>query len=199
MKKVFLSSVMMFFIVIGYSQGYSPGSKATDFKLLNVDGNMVSMMDFPDAKGFIIIFTCNSCPYSVAYEDRKIALSNKYRALGYPVIALNPNDSLVQPKDSFSKMIVRSKEKRLPYPYLLDTDQKVAKQYGATRTPHVYVLQKEKDDLIVKYIGAIDNNYEDAASASERYVEAAVDALLQGKDVAVSSTKAIGCGIKFKK
>ncbi len=160
---------------------------------------MVSMTDFPDAKGFIIIFTCNSCPYSVAYEDRKIALSNKYRPLGYPVIALNPNDSLVQPKDSFSKMIERSKEKRLPYHYLLDTDQKVAKQYGATRTPHVYVLQKEKDDLIVKYIGAIDNNYEDAASASERYVEAAVDALLQGKDVAVASTKAIGCGIKFKK
>ncbi|PKP53656.1 MAG: thioredoxin family protein [Bacteroidetes bacterium HGW-Bacteroidetes-1] len=196
---------MIFFIalfgvaLIGNAQGYKVGDKAIDFQLLNVDGTMVSLADFSEAKGFIVMFTCNACPYSVAYEDRKIELDNKYAQLGYPVIAINPNDSTVQPKDSYSEMIIRAKEKLFPYPYLLDADQTIFKAYGATRTPHVFILNKEGEDLIVRYIGAIDNNHEDATQASEKYVEDAIEALLAGRLPKVDFTKAIGCTIKVKK
>lgn len=181
------------------NQGYKTGDVATDFKLKNVDGKTVSLAGYNKAKGFIVIFTCNQCPYAVAYEDRIIALDKKYKALGYPVIAINPNDPSVQPQDSFEAMKKRAKDKGFTFPYLFDDGQKVYPQYGATRTPHVFVLNKEKSKLVVRYIGAIDNNHADAGDVSEKYVEAAVDALLSGKEVAVSTTKAVGCGIKVKK
>jgi peroxiredoxin len=200
MKRFF--SLIIFSLLFGFTllaQGYEVGDKAMDFKLLNVDGKIVSMADYPDAKGFIVIFTCNHCPYSVAYEDRKIALSKQFEPLGYPVIAINPNDSTLQPQDSYSQMIVRANEKQFPYPYLLDADQSVFKTYGATRTPHVFLLNKEEGDLIVKYIGAIDNNYEDANEVTEKYVEAAIAALQKGKNPDPAFTKAVGCTIKYKK
>lgn len=179
--------------------GYKIGDEATDFKLKNVDNKMVSLADFKDAKGFIVIFTCNHCPYSKAYEDRKIALAKKYAPLGYPLIAINPNDPAAQPEDSFELMQVRAKEKNFPYPYLFDEGQKIYPQYGATRTPHVFVLKKENKKNIVKYIGAIDDNYKDINDISNKYVEAAVDALLAGKEVEVKTTVAVGCTIKVKK
>lgn len=180
------------------AQGYKAGDVATDFRLKNVDGKMVSLSDFPKAKGFIVVFTCNHCPYSIAYEDRKIALHNKYASLGYPLIAINPNDSTVQPKDSYSKMIERAAEKNFPFPYLLDADQSLYPVYGATRTPHIFILNKEKGNLVVRYVGAIDNNHEDADKVTEKYVENAVDALLKGKRPKKDFTKAIGCTIKVK-
>ena len=178
--------------------GYEVGDRATDFSLKNVDGSMVSLSQYPDANGFIVIFTCNHCPYSIAYEDRILALDETYRPKGYPVIAINPNDPEVQPKDSFDAMIERAEEKGFPFPYLFDDGQKVYPAYGATRTPHVFVLQREGDELIVRYIGAIDNNYEDADAADKHYVADAVDALLSGNRPDVTSTKAIGCSIKKK-
>lgn len=182
-----------------HAGGYGIGDTATDFRLKNVDGAMVSLADFPDAKGFIVIFTCNHCPYSVAYEDRIIALDQEFKSKGYPVIAINPNDPAVQPEDGFAEMQQRAKEKGFTFPYLLDDGQKIYPQYGATRTPHVYVLQKTGAGHIVRYIGAIDNNHGDAADVSEMYVADAVRALIDGKTPSVASTKAIGCSIKKKK
>ena len=178
---------------------YKPGDVATDFKLKNVDGKFVSLADYSKAKGYIVVFTCNHCPYAVAYEDRIIALDKKYASKGYPVIAINPNDPAAQPKDSYQAMQVRAKEKAFSFPYLFDDGQKIYPQYGATKTPHVFVLNKEKGKNVVRYIGAIDNNYADAADVSERYVEAAVDALLAGKEVKQTTTAAIGCSIKSVK
>ena len=180
-------------------KGYKPGDVATDFKLKNVDGKFVSLADYSKAKGYIVVFTCNHCPYAVAYEDRIIALDKKYASKGYPVIAINPNDPAAQPKDSYQAMQVRTKEKAFSFPYLFDDGQKIYPQYGATKTPHVFVLNKEKGKNVVRYIGAIDNNYADAADVSERYVEAAVDALLAGKEVKQTTTAAIGCSIKSVK
>ena len=177
-------------------KGYEIGDMATDFSLKNVDGKMVSLSDYSDAKGFIVIFTCNTCPYAVAYQDRIIALDAKYKSQGVPVIAINPNNPSVQPGDSFDKMKVRAKEKGFTFPYLLDEGQKVYPQYGATKTPHVYLLEKTTNGNQVKYIGAIDDNYQDASKVSEKYVENAVDAMLTGKEIKVTSTRAIGCGIK---
>lgn len=178
--------------------GYKIGDTATDFSLKNIDDQMVSLSDYPDAKGFIVIFTCNHCPYAVAYEDRVIALDKKYKELGYPVIAINPNDSEKQPEDSFDLMKVRAKEKKFTFPYLIDEGQEIYPQYGATKTPHVFLLQKTDSSNIVRYIGAIDDNHGDATAVNEKYVENAVDALLNGEEIKVKETKAIGCTIKVK-
>lgn len=174
--------------------GYAVGDKATDFNLKNVDGKMVSLNSYDNAKGYIVIFTCNSCPYSVAYEDRIIELQDKYAAKGFPVIAINPNDDEKSPKDSFEKMKVRAKEKNFNFAYVYDETQEITKAYGATNTPHVYVLNADK---IVKYIGAIDNNTKSAADADKKYVEEAVDAILANKEIETEKTKAIGCTIKW--
>ena len=178
--------------------GYKIGDTAIDFSLKNIDDQMVSLSDYPDAKGFIVIFTCNHCPYAVAYEDRIIALDKKYKELGYPVIAINPNDSEKQPEDSFDLMKVRAKEKKFTFPYLIDEGQEIYPQYGATKTPHVFLLQKTDSSNIVRYIGAIDDNHGDATAVNEKYVENAVDALLNGEEIKVKETKAIGCTIKVK-
>ncbi len=176
--------------------GYQPGDKATDFKLKSVDGKMYSMSDYKDAKGFIVVFTCNHCPFAVTYEDRVIELAKKYKSKGYVLLAINPNDPAAQPDDSFDKMKVRAKEKGFTFPYLFDEGQKIFPQYGATKTPHVFLLDK---NLIVKYIGAIDDNVEDASAVKEHYLENAITALENGKEPAVPVTKAIGCSIKVKK
>lgn len=199
MKKLSLIFAFILLINLSFSQGYDIGDVATDFSLKNIDGKMVSLADYPDAKGFIVVFTCNHCPYSVAYEDRIIALDKKYKLKGFPVIAINPNDPELYPTDSYKEMIVRAKEKSFTFPYLFDDGQKVFPQYGATRTPHVYLLQKEEKGLVVRYIGAIDNNHTDANKANEKFLSNAVDALLTGKNPNPAFTKAIGCGIKAKK
>lgn len=172
--------------------GYEVGDKATDFKLKNVDGKMVSLADFKEAKGFIVIFDCNTCPYSKAYNERIIDLNEKYAAKGFPVITINANDGS---GDSYEDMVRIANKKKYKFPYLYDETQAIAKTYGATNTPHVFVLNR---DLKVSYIGAIDDNARNAASASKKYVEDAVDALLAGKSVPVTKTKAVGCGIKWR-
>lgn len=179
--------------------GYKIGDSATDFKLKNVDGNMVSLSDYKNAKGFIVIFTCNTCPYSVAYEDRIIALDKKYKPKGYPVIAINPNDPAASPADSFEDMQVRAEEKGFTFPYLFDEGQKIYPKYGASKTPHVYILNKSKGKLKVAYIGAIDNNSHNPARVTKKYAEDAVDALLVGKAPKKAISRAIGCTIKVNK
>jgi peroxiredoxin len=177
--------------------GYEPGAVASDFKLKNVDGKMVSLADYKSAKGFIVTFTCNHCPYAKSYEKRLIAIDTKYKALGYPVIAIMPNDTIVCPDDSPTEMVKYAKEKGFTFPYLFDATQETAKAYGALKTPHVYVLHKEKDKLMVKYVGAIDDNYEDASQVTKKYLENAMDELIAGKEISVKTSKAIGCSIKW--
>lgn len=173
-------------------KGYEVGDKASDFTLKNVDGRMVSLADYKDAKGFIIIFDCNTCPYSKAYNERITRLNDNFLVKGYPVIAINANDGS---GDSYDDMVRIAKKKNYKYPFLFDETQQVAKVYGATNTPHVFVLTKE---LKVVYIGAIDDNARDAEAVTKPYVEEAVNALMAGKPVPVPKTKAIGCGIRWK-
>ncbi len=196
-KTIFLLSLLIASLTTS-AGGYKINDEAMDFALKNVDGRPVSLKDYKQAKGFIVIFTCNHCPFSKAYEDRIISLDKKYAALGYPVIAINPNDPVRQPEDSYEKMIVRAREKGFTFPYLHDESQEITKTYGATRTPHVYILQKSEGKNLVKYIGAIDNNSEDALLADTPFAANAVDALLSGKEIALKETKAIGCTIKWK-
>ncbi|MET4105975.1 thioredoxin family protein [Hymenobacter sp. UYP22] len=179
--------------------GYQVGDKAADFKLKNVDGKLVSLADNKAAKGYIVVFTCNTCPFAQDYEQRVIDLNTKYASQGYPVVAINPNDATTVPGDSFAEMQKRAKDKKYAFPYLHDETQQVARQFGATRTPHLYVLTRQGTSFVVSYIGAIDDNSEDAKLVKTKYLENAMTDIMAGKPAAVSSTKAIGCTIKWKK
>ncbi len=198
MKKLFFLFSMLFLAVSASGQGYQIGDVATDFRLLNVDGNYISMSDYEDVNGIVLIFSCNHCPYVVAYEDRMIELHNKYAPKGFPVLAINPNDTIAEPRDSFTKMIERAQEKNFPFNYVIDANQEIYPIYGATRTPHIFLLEKVGDDFVVAYIGAIDDNYRDASQVEERYLANAIDALLAGERPNPTMTRAIGCTIKVR-
>lgn len=197
LKSLVAAAFVAVLFVAAKPAGYGVGDTAADFKLKNVDGKMVSLKDYTNKKGVIVIFDCNTCPYSHKYNERIMALAKKYEST-FPVVAINSNSPEVSPGDSFEEMQKYAKSKGYTFPYLFDETQEVAKSYGATNTPHVYVLKKEGNAFKVAYIGAIDNNTKDAAAADKKYVEEAVDALIAGKAVPTDKTKAIGCTIKWK-
>ncbi|MEL6987219.1 MAG: redoxin domain-containing protein, partial [Bacteroidota bacterium] len=125
-----------------------------------------------------------------------IELHNKLAPMGYPVVAINPNDPSVKPGDSFDAMKVRKEEKAFPFTYVFDEKQEVFPKFGATKTPHVFVLDKE---MVVRYIGAIDDNAKSPNDVKTNYVVSAVEAIEAGKEVNPTETKAIGCSIKVAK
>lgn len=198
-KSIFAAAALVISSAFTTEGGYKIGDKAMDFKLKNVDGKIVSMADYKDAKGIIVVFTCNHCPFAVKYESRIMDLDKKFKSQGYPVIAISPNDPTIVPDDSYENMQALAKKKGYTFPYLIDETQDIAKTYGAMKTPHVYILQKENGAMVVKYIGAIDDNVDDASAVKEKYVENAIANLQAGKPVTPETTKAIGCGIKWKK
>jgi peroxiredoxin len=170
-----------------------------EFSLPNVDEKALSLADFPDAKGFVVVFTCNHCPYAIAYENRLIALHQAYAPQGYPVIAINANDPVKYPQDSFENMQLRAREKSFPFPYLFDSRQEVARAYQAERTPHVMVLQKDEEgELKEVYRGAIDDNHASEKQVKQTYLADVLDALLDGQQPPYRDTPAVGCSIKWK-
>ena len=194
-------SLLIFFAAVltndSVDSGYDIGDIATDFNLENIDGKFVSLSDFIDAEGFIIVFTCNTCPYAVLYEDRIEALNKKYASQGYPLIAIMPNNVQTKPGDSMKSMKQRAIDKGFTFPYLMDAGQKIYPQYGATKTPHVYILESTTRGPVVRYIGGIDDNYKDATLVKTNYVEDAIEALKKGNLIKQTTTKAIGCSIKL--
>lgn len=173
-----------------------PGNVAPEIKLKNVDGNDTGFSDYPKAKGFVIVFTCNTCPYAQAYEQRIIMLSAKSGPLGYPLIAVNPNDPEISKGDSFAKMQERSKVKKYNFPYLYDPGQKIANLYGATKTPHFFLAKKnDKGTVIIEYVGALDDDPQEVNAAPVHYIENAILELNSGKKLVITETKAIGCTV----
>lgn len=191
--------VLLQTLVLSAGEPYKAGDVVTDISLKNVTGKLVSFSQFKEAKGFIVVFSCNTCPVVKKYQDRIIGLNNQFSDKGYPVVAINSNDKTVSPGDSYEDMQKYATSKGLKFEYLYDESQEVAKRWGATNTPHVYVLTKDGDKLKVAYVGAIDNNADEPDNADKKYVVEAVNALLTNEKVPVASTKAIGCGIKWKK
>jgi len=198
-KQLIMLFAFMAFAIAIKAQGYQVGDVARDFKLKNVDGKFVSLADYKTAKGFILVFTCNPCPYAKLYEQRILDLDKKYAAQGYPVIAINPNDPVQSKEDAFDKLQERAKAKGYTFPYLVDETQDISRDYGAKATPHVYLLKKSADKYIVEYIGAIDDDTQNTKEDKVKYVEDAIKALEAGKKPSVTNTKAIGCTIKWKK
>ncbi|WP_234735814.1 thioredoxin family protein [Tellurirhabdus bombi] len=184
--------------VLGRTAAYTIGEVVADFRLKNTNGQQVALSDYRTSKGVIVIFTSNHCPFAKAYEDRIIALDRKYAPQGVPVVAIQPNDPAAYEDDSFENMKARAADKGYSFPYLLDETQEVAKAFGATRTPHAYLLKRTGDRFVVEYIGTLDDSPQDAGSVKRRYMEEALNSLLTGRPVVTTITKAVGCAIKWK-
>jgi peroxiredoxin len=189
-------ALMLVFVLMSSSTNKR---KKLDFSLQNVDGKKVSLKNYPDAKGFIIVFTCNHCPFAKLYPSRLNELNNKYKDLGVPLIAISSTDTTLYEEDSFYRMVEKSNEDHYTFPYLYDAEQRAAKSYGAQKTPHAFVIWREKYDWVIKYNGAIDDNGVEPQNVKEKYVENAVDALLNNIPVATTETKSIGCQIHFRR
>jgi peroxiredoxin len=196
---LFLSSVILLITGTSFiSPGYRIGDYASDFTLKNIKGESVSLSRMDNTKGYILVFTCNTCPDVKKYEQRIIDLHTEFSGQGFPVIAINSNDPALSPGDSFEEMLKIATEKNYPFEYLFDESQEIAREYGATSTPQVFVLSKNNSHLSIEYSGAIDNNANDEARADKHYVRDAVTALLKGYEIPVTLTKAAGCSLKWK-
>src|SRR5258706_9678379 len=152
---------------------------ASDFKLKGTDGKTYSLDSFKDAKALVVIFSCNHCPYVKAYEDRMIGVQKDYFAKGVRFAVINSNDDSTHPDDSFENMVRRAKEKGFNFPYLRDDTQAVARAYGATHTPHLFVFGPDRR---LAYTGKIDDNWEKPEAAKQHYLRGAMDAILAGKN-----------------
>ena len=171
------------------------GAKGADFSLKGTDGKMHSLADVKGEKGTAVIFTCNECPFSKGYEDRLIGLAKEYRSKGIGFVAINSNDPKIVPGDGFEFMVKRAQDKTLPYPYIFDETQEVAKSYGAKVTPHIFLMDAQGK---LVYRGRVDDSLEQDKVKSRDFA-AALDALAAGQPVKVAETKAFGCGVKYAK
>ena len=201
MSKKSITICFLFVSVFSVAQvkTLKPGDIAPAIKLLSVNGKMVSFDDYPDAKGFVVVFIGDGCPYSKAYEQRIIDLDKNYAARGFPVMAINPNDSACSPEDAFSEMKDHAKSFSYIFPYLFDEGQTVTAAYGPKSTPYVFVISKTEAGNIVEYTGAIDNDTRNSDPAKHKYVEDCIIALLNNQKPAVTTTKSIGCSICWRK
>ena len=202
MKKLFfVLSIFVFALVtqaylMVLPTGYAIGDTVEDFKLQNIDESWIELSEFMGEGGAVVVFTCNTCPYAQLYEDRLIKLNNDFSGQGFPVLAINPNDPKMKPGDSFEAMKKRSADKGFTFPYVFDAEQTVFPKFGATRTPHAFVIDR---DMKLRYIGGIDDNPQNAAEVEVNYIESAIAAIKAGNDPDPLTTKAIGCGIKARK
>ncbi len=173
----------------------SIGSECPEFNLKSVDSENYSLQTFSEKKALVVIFSCNHCPYVQAYEDRIISLQNKYSTKLVQVIAINSNDESQYEDDSFEAMIERAKIKEFNFPYLRDEDQTVAKAFGATHTPEVFLFDMER---ILVYHGKIDDNWLEENKVKKQYLKDAIEESLAGKEISIPETYSLGCTIKWK-
>lgn len=195
MKTTLLTLALALGATALHAQGLALGDVAPDFELVGTDDATHSLATDGGENGTLVVFTCNTCPYAVAYEDRLVALAADLEERGYGMIAIQPNDTDVKPDDGLEAMKERAEDKGFGFAYVIDEGQRVYPQFGATRTPHLFLLDAERR---VRYIGALDDNT-DADKATRNYVLEAADALAAGEQPDPASTKAIGCSIKVKR
>ena len=197
--KIFIANslILLSIILFGFITA-EPKKVIKDFSLMNVNGKTVSLKDYKDAKGFIIVFTCNHCPFAKLYPERMNKLNIKYKPLGVPLIAISSTDTMVYEEDVFSKMVKKANIEKFNYPYLFDGLQTVAQNFGANKTPHAFIIWKENNDWVIKYNGAIDDNGKEPDKIQNKYVEISVDELLKGNDFEIKETKSIGCAIHYR-
>ena len=164
-------------------------------KMKTAVGTEVSIADVKGAKGTLVVFTCNACPWAKKWEERIARLGNEAAKKGVGVIAINANDPGKNPEDGFDVMKARAKQRGMKFPYAVDATSDIARAFGATRTPEAFLFDASGK---LVYHGTIDDNADDAKAVEEPYLANAVNAVAGGKAVAVAETKALGCGIKFR-
>ena len=168
---------------------------AADVEMKSVDGETVTLAEAGGERGTLVIFTCNACPWAKAWEERIVALGNRFNDNGVGVVAVNPNDPNRVAADSYEEMIERAKDRGMKFPYVVDATSNVARAFGATRTPEAFLF--DADGKLV-YHGTIDDNAEDPKAVNKAYLADALSAVTAGKPVPVKQTKALGCSIKFR-
>ena len=178
-----------------HSNGMPLGTQAPPFSLPGVDGTSRSLESFADAELLVVVFTCNHCPYAIASEDRLIELQRDYEDRGVRLVAINPNDAVKYPADSFDKMKVRAADKGFNFPYLYDETQEVARAYDAACTPDIFVFDRERKLL---YNGRIDDNWQEPDRVTRHDLRAVLDAALERQSVAFDHVPSMGCSIKWK-
>jgi peroxiredoxin len=174
--------------------GIAIGERATGFELPATGGELHSLAS-DGASATVVYWTCNHCPYALAWHERMLEVARDYADRGVRVLAISSNDAERYPADSFEAMADRvESEGGWPHPYLFDETQEVARDWGAERTPDVYVLDP---DLTLRYRGAPDADYEDPSQGAA-WVREALDAVLDGREPERPETEPVGCTIKWK-
>ncbi len=194
MRKIILS----FFILATYclANELSLGSymPETDHELYDISGSKLTLNDIKGSSGTLVIFSCNTCPWVIRWEDRYVSIAEKYVPKGIGMIAVNSNSARFKGDDSMKKMVKHAKDNGYNFPYAQDPDSKLAKAFGARKTPHVYLFDG-KNRLV--YTGAIDDNARNAELVDENFLANAIDQMLNGQLIKKPISKAIGCSIKF--
>ncbi len=204
MKKIVYISIILLLISLSSFKGYKIllnskiGNTVNDFDLKNIDNSYVSLSNFKQAKGFIIVFTCNHCPFAKLYPKRLNDLNSKYKSLGVPLLAINSMDTLIYEEETFELMQKKAKSENLNFPYLYDSKQIVGKNFNAEHTPQAFIIWKENNNWIIKYSGAIDDNGEHPEKANS-FVVNALEELLNNKLVSTPETTSFGCKIFYRK
>ena len=195
MKKKAILVLLLFLSTV--SVAFSQQKTIENFKLTNAaNKHEVSLTDFNSKKAIAVIFTSNYCPYSKLYEERILKLHRQYTGQGLQIILINPNDPVKSSNDSIEKMAEKAAEKQYPFPYLADKNQAVCNQFGATKTPEVFLLVKKGGTYQVVYGGAIDDNPQVPQDVATSYLDSAIASALGGKAIANKYARPTGCIIK---
>ncbi len=191
MKTFFVLILSFSFLMADTPKAPAVNSKAIDFELKNINGEIISLDSFKDSKGIILTFLTKNCPVSKMYQNRIKALQEKYAKLGFPVITIDPADSIDDMKGVAS-------ERSFNFYFLHDADQKISFAYGAIVNTHTCILTKQKDGFKISYNGAIDDNYKDETQVTNKYIEDAINSIIRKEDIKVTTTTAKGCVISYR-
>ena len=206
-RRIIVVVIALNFWVLGLSQANSVADSSTikqdaivqPFLLKCVSGEFVGMSTYPEAKGMIVVFTCNHCPFAKLYPERMNELHRKYAAKGIPLLAISSTDTVLFDEDGFVEMQKVAQQQGFVFPYLFDAEQTVVQDFGAQKTPHAFVLSRSEEGWKIVYSGSIDDNGADPSAVKHKYVEDAVRAVLKHKKVKVAHTSSIGCFIHIRK
>jgi peroxiredoxin len=172
-----------------------PGQKAIDFRLPSTEGKEYCLSDFDEFPYLVVFFTCNHCPYVIGSDEVTRATAEKYRPAGVAFVGINSNSENTYEEDSFPNMVKRMEKYRFPWKYLYDSDQSVARAYGALRTPHFYVFNSER---VLVYTGRGVDSPRDTSRMTVNNLDIALGELTSGKPLSVTKTNPIGCNVKWE-
>ena len=194
MKKILIPIMGLTFLLAGELEIGST-MPLKDLELADISGKNITLATAKGDAGTLVVFSCNTCPWVIRWEDRYVSLANTYAPKGIGMIAVNSNAARFGGEDSLEEMLEHAKNNGYNFPYAQDPESELASAFGATKTPHIYLF--DGDDKLV-YRGAIDDNAKNAKKVDEPFLANAIDALLVGNPISPQTTKALGCSIKFK-